>query len=126
MPRLIALLLLVMAGIGLAAFVARQAQTTRDKGPRNTYRPRNNGGPSSRAHRTEASPEDIYMMSRDAATGLRDPLTGAAIELNDTVWRCARCQSLYNASSIAALEQDNQGACVQCQGTVRSRVSFTG
>lgn len=120
MPRLIALLLVVLAGIGLASLVARQSRPSGDKGPRNTYRPRATSHPEG-----SASGDEIFMMSRRDAAGLRDPLTGSVINTGARVWHCARCQSLYNDSSKDALAADNQGACVQCRSRQLSPVSFT-
>lgn len=120
MPRLIAILLVLLAGVGLASLVARQSRQSQDKGPRNTFRPR----ASAKGADTDSA-DEVFMMTRSAAAGLRDPLTGSPIDTDGRVWRCVRCQSLYNDSSISALANDNHGACVQCQGRQRCIVSFT-
>jgi DNA-directed RNA polymerase subunit RPC12/RpoP len=130
MPRLIGILLILLAGIGLVRWLSRRSQQHRGEGARagKTFRPRHWSGSSNDATSPMGSADDIYMMSKRSVTAVCDALTGAPLNLNKargSIWRCVKCSSLYNQSSVAALEKDNAGACVQCSSKVRAMVTLT-
>jgi hypothetical protein len=128
MPRLIGILLVLLAGIGLARWLSRQNQRENSRDGK-TFRPRR-PSPFSRPDNNEQTnqanqADDIYVMSKSSIVAVCDALTGAPINTDGKVWRCVKCQSLYNQSSVSALEKDNAGACVQCSSVSRSAVAFT-
>ena len=135
MPRLIGLVLVFFAGLGLIAWAARQAArqpggagtgsgSGSDSGK--TYRPKSardtsHAGQASAKNRSASEP---FVMPSGSTASLRDALTGAPIDEQAAVWRCLRCQSLYNEPSVRALAQDNGGKCVLCTSLHRSLVVF--
>ncbi len=126
MPRLIGILLVLLAGIGLARWLSHQNQRENSH-ERKTFRPRR---PTPFSAATHPEPEssainDIYVMSKSSVSAVCDALTGAPINVRGKVWRCVNCQSLYNHSSVTALDNDNGGACIQCATKVRGVVTFT-
>ena len=151
MPRLIALLLVLLAGVGLVAWAARHAARTHagsDVGarPRHTFRPSpsHSKGFHSKASQSKASPPNSsrqasspwqssqqvdpashpFVMPKGSTASLRDALTGASIDEQGQIWRCLRCQSLYNLQSAQALALDNAGKCVLCACQQRCPVVF--
>ncbi len=133
MPRLIGILLMLLAGIGLVSWLSRRSQQHRGDGARagKTFRPRHSAGSSIDANSPMGSADDIYMMSKSSVTAVCDALTGAPLNVDGargsqgSIWRCVKCSSLYNHSSVTALEKDNAGACVQCNSKVRAMVTLT-
>jgi hypothetical protein len=128
MPRLIGIFLLLLAGIGLLTWLSRKARGGTGREGK-TFRPRFGGGArnSSASQENRGTAEDIYVMSKSSVSSVCDALTGGPINLDGSagsIWRCVKCSSLYNQSSVAALEKDNAGACVQCQTHVRAAVTL--
>jgi DNA-directed RNA polymerase subunit RPC12/RpoP len=129
MPRLIGILLMLLAAIGLARWLSNQNSRENSR-PGKTFRPRrpspfsNFQDAANDAANTQAS-NDIYAMPRSSVTSVCDALTGAPINTQAKVWRCVKCQSLYHDASVTALEKDNGGACIQCNSKIRAAVAFT-
>jgi hypothetical protein len=126
MPRLLGILLVLLAGIGLARWLSRQNQRDNSREGK-TFRPRRPSpfATSKNPESDSSSINDIYAMSISSVSSVCDALTGAPINTQSKVWRCVNCQSLYNHSSVIALEQDNNGACIQCSSKNRGVVTFT-
>jgi DNA-directed RNA polymerase subunit RPC12/RpoP len=139
MPRLIAILLMLIAGIGLARWLSLQNRRE-DNRANKTFRPRrpspfanfrdanhgsNHGSNHNEANANAGASNDIYAMPQSSVTSVCDALTGAPINTSARVWRCVKCQSLYHQASVTALEKDNDGACVQCNSRNRAAVTFT-
>jgi hypothetical protein len=126
MPRLIGFLLVLLAGIGLARWLSHQNQRNNARDGK-TFRPRR-PSPFSNSNNVESdasSIDDIYAMSKSSVSSVCDALTGGPINTQGKVWRCVSCQSLYNHTSVIALEKDNDGVCVQCTSKTRGAVAFT-
>ena len=88
----------------------------------------NSNGGNSKTNRSgtdDSQKEIISSMPLSRAQSLRDALTGAPINTQQSVWQCAQCQTLYNNMSIQALLNDNHGRCIQCNHTERCLVVFT-
>jgi hypothetical protein len=124
MPRLIGFLLVLLAGIGLARWLSRQNQR-KNSSERKTFRPRRQSPFTNSNDFGSSTINDIYAMSKSSVSSVCDALTGSPINTNGKVWRCVSCQSLYNHSSVVALEKDNDGSCVQCSNKTRGAVTFT-
>jgi hypothetical protein len=134
MPRLIGMLLLLLASIGIAKWLSSQNGSRGDDGRRGkTFRPRRKSAfdvfdedPTDSTAQT-----DCFVMSRSSASLVCDALTGgplhteSANSIGGGVLRCVKCSSLYNKASVTALEKDNAGACVQCGSSQRMSVVFT-
>jgi ribosomal protein S27AE len=119
MPRLIALLVTILAGIAFARWLNRHNQGSSaayrsDK----TFRPKAARRSSDSTEATQT--EDVFLMSRKEAQGLCDALTGAAIDADGIAWRCGRCQSMYNNDSFATLNS----TCLQCGHGQFANVQF--
>jgi hypothetical protein len=109
MSRLIALLVTIIAGIAFARWLNHHNQGSSaayrsDK----TFRPK--ATKRSQTSGDSAHAEDVFLMSEREAQGLCDALTGAPIDTRRAVWRCGRCQSMYNQESFATLAT----TCLQC------------
>jgi hypothetical protein len=126
MPRLLGILLVLLAGIGLARWLSHQNKRD-DSRDGKTFRPRRPSPftQTDESNSNASSIDDIYAMSRSSVSAVCDALTGAPIDTYGKVWRCVKCQSLYNHSSVAALEKDNHNACIQCASKTRCPVAFT-
>jgi Tfp pilus assembly protein PilV len=136
MPRLIALVVLIVAFLGIAAIVKRAKRSAEQR--KDTYRPSTNGQSGDSKTNSNSSqdasgksfkkPDDdsvVSMISKTEAKSLRDALTGGPIDINKKTWQCSRCQSLYHDESIEALQHEHQGKCIQCGSTGKHAVTFT-
>lgn len=129
LPRLIAVLVLIFAVIGIAsAFKRAQRQKELSKKrEKQTFRPQaaptSDDKPSPKPH--NGSSTDVVMMSKTEAKKRRDALTGNPIDPAARVWQCDQCESMYQEASAQAIERDSGGHCLQCGHTHRSLVAFT-
>lgn len=112
LPRL----LISLAIAGVAAFSAwRSAQdiSARARGGAR-FRPRH--GKSARHGSRDAAP---VMVDREAIARTRDALSGATLDPDAEIFRCADCQSFYLVASVRALAQENGARCISCGSTER-------
>jgi len=75
--------------------------------------------PQARARKRERKqPEPPYnarSIVRRAALGeLRDALSGAPLDPDAELFRCAECKSFYAVQSVCALAMDNAARCINC------------
>ncbi len=106
LPRL----LISLALAGVAAFSAwRAAQELSGRtadGVR--FRPR-------RGKRTGAAGDGgSIMVDRATLAGTRDALSGATLDPDAEIFRCADCQSYYSVASVRALADENAARCINC------------
>lgn len=112
LPRL----LFSLAIAGAAAFSAWRA--ARELSARNPdalrYRPRR------RANASRAADADTpVFIERMAIARTRDALSGALLDPDGEIFRCADCQSYYAVASVRALAEDNAARCISCGSTER-------
>jgi hypothetical protein len=55
--------------------------------------------------------------------GLCDGLTGAVLDRTQPLWRCTRCLTCYQDESRRALQEENGGGCLACNGTDLQRLA---
>ena len=138
MPRLLAMLAVFIGAFVVLSVIGKMARPPR---PKDTWRSNNpqsrkgsffNASDTATGHSKndapkgeESSVEIISSMPLSRARSLRDALTGAPINTEQSVWQCSECQTLYNEASIQALLNDNHGRCIQCNHTQRCLVVFT-
>jgi DNA-directed RNA polymerase subunit RPC12/RpoP len=115
LPRL----LISLAIAGVAAFSAwRSAQDMSARaGGGSRFRPRH--GKSARRNPGNDAP---VMVDRQAIARTRDALSGATLDPDAEIFRCADCQSFYTAASVRALAQENGARCINCGSTDRVAV----
>jgi hypothetical protein len=112
MPRLFAILLLFGLAFWLAV-IASSAGTQRSRDPR-TYRPKSRWGFPGQDGDARGV---VHVMHRSELQGLRDAYSSAPIDPDRPLLRCGSCQAMYQAESVAALDRQNDGRCVSCNGT---------
>ena len=78
--------------------------TSQSRGAGRRHQPRSSGI-------TFARPPSQSMRSVDIS-GVVDPLTGAQPDPSGRIFQCTRCQSVYGASSMAAIREAQSGYCV--------------
>ena len=107
LPRL----LISLAIAGVAAFSAwRSAQQLSARARDDSrYRPR--GGKSTGNGAGDGRP---VMVDRQAIARTRDALSGAALDPDAEIFRCADCQSFYAVASVRALADENGARCINC------------
>lgn len=107
LPRL----LLSLAIAGVAAFSAwRAAQELSGRtadGVR--YRPRRSKGAGFAT--ADGGP---IVVDRATLAGTRDALSGAMLDPDGEIFRCADCQSYYSVASVRALADENGARCINC------------
>ncbi len=88
-----------------------------DRGaPGDTFRPRAKW-PGTRRGADAPRPAERFVLARASLAGLRDPYTGAQVDPDRPLLRCAGCQSVYHADSVDELARLNARRCVTCNGT---------
>ena len=127
MPRVIGLVILAL--LAVAAFAAM----ARGRGARpGTYRPKPKWADildEIRGTPRAATPEPaaaglVHVVKRSELSGVRDAFSSARLDPGSALVRCGSCLSFYSAESRAALERENSGRCVVCNGTDLGRVSL--
>lgn len=122
-PAMTRLLFPLLLAIVVVIVLLRQVQQwTAGRASSTTYRPR-----ASRTRRTgpESDPTASCTMTRATVARLRDALTGANLDPDDELARCADCDSYYGIESVRALVQDNGARCINCGSLHRIPVVVT-
>jgi hypothetical protein len=122
MPRVLGLIIVFLLGLGLAAWVARRADPSRNGNSHNTFRPRRRNKPFQPQSGDETP--SAFVMRRSEATSVCDAFTGARINPDLPIWRCMGCQSLYHHLSKQALEKEIGRACMNCESRDQRPVHF--
>lgn len=128
MPRLLAMLAVFIGAFAVLSIIGKMGRQPR---PKDTWRSADRTSrpdPYSNTADTNANGLDantISSMPLSRAKSLRDALTGAPIDTQQSIWQCTQCQTLYNNTSIEALLHDNDSRCIQCNHTQRCLVVFT-
>lgn len=102
-------LLISVAIAGVAAFSAWRAAREFSGHDELRYRPRRKGGFGHGAYA-----EAPVVVERDAIARTRDALSGALLDPDAEIFRCAQCQSFYSVTSVRALAADNAARCISC------------
>lgn len=106
LPRL----LISLALAGVAAFSAWRAAQELTGRPADgvRFRPR-------RGKRTgSAGDSGPIVVDRATLAGTRDALSGAMLDPDAEIFRCADCQSYYSVASVRALADENAARCINC------------
>lgn len=124
-----AILVLIVVIILVARALSRSSQRnsstapwTRNTGPtaapapKQTYKPRPAGASSRIVFRPQVPDGGVAAPSREIAalSGLRDAVTGTALDSSRGLYRCQRCEVFYHADSFELLRQENAARCVAC------------
>ncbi len=121
MQRILGIILFVIGAVVLANWLKRQGRRPHHK---DTFRPDDSRSRAGQNPEDRSQRNVMSLVSKRKAAQMRDALTGAAINIDATVWQCQNCQSLYHDDSVKALERDNAGQCTQCKTTRRQQVVF--
>lgn len=84
--------------------------------PKGTYKPRPTGISSRITFRTQVPDGGVASPVRAIAdlSGLRDAVTGTALDPSRGLYRCRRCEVFYHAESYELVRGENAGRCVAC------------
>lgn len=116
MPAVILRVLALIALAGVSVLILRRFFGAGAPPRPGTFRPRGKwpGGPPPAE---PPRPQERFVLTRESLFGLRDPYSGAMLEPEQALLRCAGCQSVYHAESADELRKVNGGRCVSCGGT---------
>lgn len=87
--------------------------------PKQTYKPRPTRASSRIVFRPQVPDGGVAAPSRAIAdlSGLRDAVTGTALDSSRGLYRCGRCEVFYHAESFELVRQENAARCVACGAT---------
>jgi hypothetical protein len=109
---------LVVAGVALWLLVRALSREigggARQRNGHTTFKPRWRA--KSTTGTAQGTPGQAHIMSREQLVGLRDALTSAPIDPNQSLVCCGQCRSVYHQESADALANEHGGACVNCGG----------
>lgn len=114
LPRL----LISLAIAGVAAFSAWRAAQELSSGAKEGSRYRPRGGKGAR----DTGKGEPVMVDRAAIARTRDALSGATLDPDAEIFRCADCQSFYAVASVRALAEENGARCINCGSMERIAV----
>ena len=120
MPAILARLIVLLLAAGAVWAAIRAIQQIRSDGQagvrkrngQSTYKPR--GGGSAQADHASGANGAAFVMTRQQLAGLRDAMTSAAINVDESLACCGKCLCVYHMSSVRALQESHAGACVGC------------
>lgn len=114
LPRL----LVSLAIAGVAAFSAWRAarEISAHSNDELRYRPKRGTGAD------RVAGDAPIVVDREAIAHTRDALSGALLDPDDEIFRCADCQSFYAVASVRALAADNAARCINCSSIERIAV----
>ncbi len=84
--------------------------------PKKTYKPRPTRTTSRIIFRPQVPDGDVASPVRVVGdlSGLRDAVTGTALDPARALYRCGRCEVFYHADSYELVREENAGRCVAC------------
>ena len=112
MARLLPLIIFILIPLLMALASRQQSSERRAAG---AYRPKHRpmGGAARRRANRSGEP---FLVSEQELRGIRDAYSGADLDPDRPLVRCAQCLAFYHASSAQVLVRENQGRCPACGG----------